>query len=222
MLTRKALLPLSSLLLFMLLSGCASTLPVAEMPTYPMTPGDPLIHVTPLIYEGGFPNVIAAAGMDEVNLDTEARVFELFSKRYAAEFPELQYFYDDTLLQHIDLWYGTEIDNRERMLALLPSDSDRQDWLLVIDSLQIAPVRSGLLKWLGHVILLSGDNLPQFSVVLSARLVNLERDQPEHIIRLVSIDHPDRYSTVFDDRLAYTVKEAAGELITYLRDWRSR
>ncbi len=221
MLSRKYLFPLSGLLL-LLLGACASTLPVADIPTYPGSPGDPVIHVAPLIVEGGFTNVLAADGIDVENLETQVRVFQLFSKRYAAEFPELQFSYSDTLLQHIDLWQGSAVDNRAPLLELLQDDPVRQDWLLVIDSLQFAPVRSGFFKWLGHLLTLTGDQLPKYSVVLSARLVNLEQDQAEFPFRLVSIDHPDRYSTVFDDRLAYTVKEAAGELITYLRNWRNQ
>jgi hypothetical protein len=222
MLTRKTHFQVSGLLLLVLLSACASTLPVGEMPIYPEPAGDPMIHVTPFIYEGAFTNVFLADGMDEVKPETQVRVFQLFSKRYASEFPELQFSYDDTLLQHIDFWQSGDIDNRPALLALLQDDRERQDWLLVIDSLQFAPVRSSFFKWLGSMLTLTSDQLPKYSVVLSARLINLERNQPEYPLQLVSIDHPDRYSTVFDDRLAYTVKESARELITYLRNWRNQ
>lgn len=209
-----------AVLLLLGLSGCATTLPESELPFYTPPAGEPMIHITPLTHEGRAPTVIVDERMETPDLPALVRVFTLFTKRYAAEFPSLQLTFVDTLQQMPEYWQDREQVDRERLHALVTADPVRSDWLLAIDTMKFTPVRQSFLKSLGRALLLVESDLPSYTVTISARLINLEYNQPALPFRIVQVDHPDRYSTVFEDRLAYTVKDAAGTLISYLRDWR--
>lgn len=222
MLLRTSITAAGGLLLALLLVGCATTRPLPDMPQLPAPVGDPVIHVTPLQYDGKTPNVVIDSRLEERNLATQVKVFNIFTVRYAAEFPSLSLQFVDTLNTAPELWYNCELADRRSFLSLLPTDPKREDWLLVIDTLAFAPLRQGFIKSLGRALFLVNEELPSYAVTLSARLINLDGNQPVTSFRIVQLDNPDKYSSVFEDRLAYTIKETAATLIDYLRRWRQR
>ncbi len=210
----------TGLFLLPLLSGCTSSLPVSDLTRPPLPASPPIIHVTPLLSAGEFPTLFIDRRLSERNPATQIRVFQLFTQRYASEFPSLDLTFSDTLQQVPHLWRNGRPLALTPLRRLLPLDPDREDWLLAIDTLRLEPIRQNFLKALGRAVFLIDAELPRYVVTLCGRMINLEKENEVTPFRIVQVDRPDAFSSAFDDRLAYTVKDAAVALVAYLRGWR--
>ena len=213
-------------LLVLIFTACAVTLPETRLPRLDSAGMDQVHYfVTPL--SGTWGTVFQVdRGLRLKNTRRYERVFTTFVERYAREYPLLSLEFSDTLGLRDDWWRersDAELQAQKTQWASAFSAPEQETREIVfLDTLLVKRLRSGFWNGVRKVLFMSSDTQPSYAVILSGRVLDLEKPPRVVHFRLVQPEIRTRLQSSFNDPVASTVRAGAEAFVNWLRSQRRK